>query len=254
MQEASQPERRVFSYLERKLRRMTILVGMVGSDGIVLAADRRMTQNSQTEKELDDHESIRKIINLAKHRIAYARVGDYVTKEVASKFSEELDLENFDFAHWQPALKRIAATTVKEAAAKAPPYEFDFQMERSLLIVFYGNQLGESPQLWRFRISPPDPEAEPIHGIAIKGAIGNSARFFEYYFQYGMPIRRLLPLASHVVLMAGRLDWTMIEGLDIALFDSAGFHLLNESQIAPLREGSNKLDALIRERLFAESP
>jgi hypothetical protein len=50
--------------------------------------------------------------------------------------------------------------------------------------------------------------------------------------------------------MAGRIDSEMIQGLDVAQFDGAGFRFLDERQKAQLREKSNKLDALIRERLF----
>src|SRR5258708_36961919 len=112
MQQASQPEyrgqRRVFSDHERKLRRMTILVGMIGSDGIVLAADQRLTQNAEDEKEFDDHEGICKIVHLEKYRVAYARVGDYISRMVGDKLTVELDRGVLDLAKIRQTLEKIA--------------------------------------------------------------------------------------------------------------------------------------------------
>jgi hypothetical protein len=46
----------------------------------------------------------------------------------------------------------------------------------------------------------------------------------------------------------------MIDDLDVAQFDTTGFRLLTENEKLPLRETSEKLDALIREKLCTKSP
>ena len=62
---------------------MTILVGGIGSDdGIVLAVDRRMTSLATCAGQLHEHTSIFKITNLDKQKVAYAPVGDYITRDV----------------------------------------------------------------------------------------------------------------------------------------------------------------------------
>jgi hypothetical protein len=246
MQLASQPEypHRVFSELQRKLRRMTILVGMVGSDGIVLAADRRMVQPAQHENEFDDYEGILKIVNLKKHKVAYAGVGDYITRAVADDFKAKLDKNAFDLEDTEPLLI-VARSAVEHEKKKVGP-AFEEGLDRSLLIVFYGKF---QPQLWRFRISPPNPTMVPIKTMTITGAFGNRARFFDRYFRQSIPINKLTFLASHIVLTAGQMDTAMIDGLDVALFNKAGFRLLDESQMAPLHERSGQLDALIRRHL-----
>lgn len=235
---------------------MTILVGMIGSDGIILAADRRMIQPAQDEKHFDVKEGICKIVRLGKYRVAYARAGDDVSRLVGDEILTALHEKAFDFASissTQLLLEEIATSTVKRVATKPPPPHFNPNDPRSLLIVFYGKP-APALQLWRLRISPPDPGAEPIVTISVQGAIGNSARFFEHYYREGLPIEALTFLASHIVLTAGRVDSGIIEGLDVALFHRNSFRLLLENEKKPLRERSKRLNALIDRKFFQKSP
>jgi hypothetical protein len=229
-----------------KLKRMTLLVGMVASDGIVLAADQRMVQPATQEGELDDCEGICKIVTWQNHKIAYARVGDRISKMVGTRLSEHLEAGKFNFNNIGPSLETLAIEVRDEEQRLSPRKPFDGQ-ERSLLVVFYGTP---ERQLWRLRITPPDIAAERIPTISIQGALGNTARFFCSYYRPNLPISKLLPLASHIVLMGHRIDSLMVEGLDIATFDSDGFHFLSEDQKAPLRERSTRLDVLSRKRLM----
>jgi hypothetical protein len=130
MQQASQPAYHPSSDLERKLRRMTILVGMVGSDGIILAADQRLTQPAQDEKQFDQHDGICKIVNVEKHKIAYARVGDYASRTVGDRIVTTLDSDAFgafDYSNIRLSLIDIAEATIKDENAKLPPYHFNPQ-------------------------------------------------------------------------------------------------------------------------------
>jgi hypothetical protein len=248
MQQASQPvnQQQLSIDPEQKLRRMTILVGMVGSDGILLATDQRTTRTASNETEFDDHADIRKIIVFEKHKVASSRVGDPVSMMVTNRIKSALDSQTFDFSAVWPHLIYIAEAVVREENAKR---DFDPSMNRTLLIVFYGEQSPEFPQLWRLRISPPYPAAELVTGITINGAIGNRARFFDYYFEDNTSVHTLQFLAAHIVLMANRFDPLMIRGLDIALFDKTGVRLLDEHQKSALRKRSSALDALIRAQL-----
>jgi hypothetical protein len=252
MQMASKPERRLFRELERKLRRMTLLVGMIGSDAIGLLADQRRIRLAANESEFDDPMGGRKIIHLARHKVAYAVAGDDLTDEVGYGVADALDggAVNFGSAlelerSLQGIVERRIAEIQKTAARRGE------QIERTLLMVFYGEQVSER-QLWRVRVEA-HPSAKRIDGMTIAGAGGNTARFFEHYYTPNTPIHRLLLLASHIVLMGHQIDTKMIDGLDIATFDSEGFHWFNEDQKTPLRERSAKLDSLVR-RLLLEEP
>ena len=238
--------------ISRKLRRMTILVGMIGSDGIILAADQCMVTPAQKETDFDDRVGIRKIVNLDNYGLAYDGVGDRYTAAVGKKLSAMVMAGDFTFDDIAASLEAVARAAITEEIEKLPsPYSFDYELHRSLLIVFYGPQISER-QMWVLRIVHAYHEAIRIHGMTINGAMGNAARFFGRYFQGFMPVDTLKLLAAHIVLTAHHFDSLMIDGLDIAEFDSQGFRLVTEEEKQSLRTKCNELDLAIRNRLFGE--
>jgi hypothetical protein len=58
------------------MERRTLLVGLVGSDGIVITADQREAGFATSEEEIDDLMDGRKIEDFAEHRIACGYCGD----------------------------------------------------------------------------------------------------------------------------------------------------------------------------------
>ena len=238
--------------LRRKLKRMTILVGIIGSDGMILAADQCMVTQAQKETDFDDRAGIRKIVNLENCKIAYAGVGDGATAAVGKKLSAMVAAEKFAFDSIAMSLEEVARVAITEEIEKLPsPYSFDYGLPRSLLIVFYGPQVSE-PQMWFLRIEHGHYHATPIGGITINGAIGNAARFFGRYFHAFRPVATLKLLAAHIVLTAHYFDSLMIDGLDVAVFDSQGFCLVSEEEKQALRTKSGELDLRIRNCLFGE--
>ncbi len=180
--------------LWRKLKRMTILVGMVGSDGIILAADRRMVHPAASVQELDDISGIRKIIHLPAHAVTYAAAGDEISWDAGSLISAALDDGEFDFDHIGRSLedcgshafrdRRTAIETIytdtEERQIRLGHINTDFP--RGLLVVFHGSQVS-SPQLWGLILQPARCFARRIEQYAIYGAIGNHARFYGKYFR-----------------------------------------------------------------------
>jgi 20S proteasome alpha/beta subunit len=61
--------------LVRKMNSMTILVGMVGSDGIIIAADKKAVQSG-------DSRLVAEINTDEKHKAVFAWAGDSVTQSV----------------------------------------------------------------------------------------------------------------------------------------------------------------------------
>lgn len=245
MQDASKIA--VRSALENRLNRMTILVGMVGSDGIILAADQCRHADPQSENEIYDRMGSPKITHLPKHSVAYAVAGDDLTDRLGMELSAVLDSKGLD----DPSSIESLLCSLQAAADAKLQAEFPGRSwpdcRRSLLILFYGTP---EPQLWSLKLNMGFPSAKRVSGMAIGGATANSARFFECYFQANKPIKKLLPLASHIVLTAGRLDPLTIDGLDVALLNDGVYRLLNESEKDRLRERSRRLDLLIRQQLF----
>lgn len=230
----------------RKLKRMTLLVGMVASDGLLLAADKARVRSANNETQMDDKMLGRKITHLEKHKVVYAVAGDELTDAFGIALLDALDNGSIEF---DGGLERSLIAVVQRKIAELGHISGEL-IERTAMVVFYGAPFPEA-QLWRVRIRA-NPAATRVDQIAIAGGEGNAARFFGSYYEPDLPIRRLLPLASHIVLMGHRIDSLMVEGLDIATFDSDGFHLFTEDQKTPLRQRSKTLDALTGKQLLAE--
>ena len=64
------------------LQRMTLIVGMIGTKGIVLAADRNAVEFSLVEREIDRRFDEGKIIHIERYGVVFACAGDYVSQLV----------------------------------------------------------------------------------------------------------------------------------------------------------------------------
>jgi hypothetical protein len=195
----------------------------------------------------------RKITHLERHKVAHAVAGDDLTDEIGYALSAALDSGNLAFGNaLETSLRDMVADKISELRGTHPHLteEYGVAVERTLLVVFYGDQVP-TRQLWRVRIGGVD-SAKIVDGIVIIGAMGNTARFFEHYFQANIPVDRLLTLGSHIVLMGHWIDSLMIEGLDVAVADDAGFRFFDEKQKAPLVQRSTEIDGLIRNSLLAD--
>ncbi len=230
---------------------MTLLAGLVGSDGIVLAADKNFMEFSQSEKDLDSRLDGGKIVHLDKHNVVYAVAGDYIARAIGKKLKEMLDNHAFPFAHsveMGQALEGIANQITQDEVSRTSNAGL-LLIARRLLIVFYGAQVPE-PQLWNLIANAHgDSGAEQVDGMAIAGARGNAARFFHHYFQYGLPVERLKLLAAHVILAGHRIDG-VIDGLDVVTIKKSGFRRMAEPEKEPLRLLSAALDGMIRNFLL----
>ncbi len=153
---------------------MTILVGMIGSDGIVFASDERTVRQATHESDYDERSMVHKIEHLKKHRVVFAGVGDHVTQQVKARPCERIRKTPCDFENIQRSLEKIAADTVKSFRARNEAegwLGFDERLPRSLLVVFYGNHISPERQLWSVVIHD-RPFATRISGYQIDGAPG----------------------------------------------------------------------------------
>lgn len=63
----------------------------------------------------------------------------------------------------------------------------------------------------------------------------------ERYYQ-PLPIRRLIPLAAHLIVAAHELNTAGISGLEIVLCDASGLHRLSGDSIRELESKANEWD------------
>lgn len=230
----------------RKMNRMTLLVGMVGCDGVVLAADKCLIEFAEKPGDCNDICGGRKLFHLEKHKIVYGYVGDWVTLAIGRELREALDGGCFDFQDIGETLRRIALNGLEKLSTAFPQREFPIGLRRQMIVAFYGSQIA-GPQLWDVRISR-DAGAGQIDGNIIAGAIGGTARFFSHYFEYNRPVANLARLAAHIVLM-GHKDG-FIDGLDVATISGGIFHWFTEEEKKPLRLLSECLDVTARKRFY----
>jgi hypothetical protein len=236
---------------------MTLLVGMIGTDGIVFAADELLVGEAQHGTRYDDRVFIQKIQHLQAHRVVFAGVGDDTTRRVEDRLLSVLD-EGFDFTNVKRSLERITKDALKAVREKA---ELDYpdaedrravlneHLPRAILIVFYGDQLPER-QLWSVFISDP-PAVFQITGYRVSGGLGNIGRFFADYYQSGTPVSSLKRMAAYTVLAGKRFDSAMIGGLQLAVIDGGGLHYADETERTALREEYRRLNDVVRDHLLA---
>jgi hypothetical protein len=233
-----------------KRNRMTMLVGMIGSDGILLGADARRVAFAAKETELDDVMGSRKITPSSKHKLAYAVAGDRLTYGIAEAVVTKIDIGAFYFQDIEKSLQSVATDTLKAIEGSHP--ERITAEHRCILIAFYGSQVEER-QLWSLKIGCPS-IARRVTGMALGGGLSNTARFFYQYFESNKPLASLMLLAAHLILMAARVDSLMVNGLDIFLIEDSGCHFIDEVEKSALRERSTVLHTLIGEQLFRGMP
>jgi hypothetical protein len=223
---------------------MTLIVGAVATDGIVLAADQRAVQDTQQPNEMDNTMTIQKIVVLEHHGVAYACAGDESSIEVGREFSSRLNKPlAFDFGNIGQSLEGLANDRLEGEVFKQ---RWNQHVYRALLAVFYRKH---ELQLWHLAIQRRESIAKREREISIAGAPGNPARSFRRHFK-STTADRLAMLAAHIVLEGSRIDCLMINGLDVAIFENSGHRLLVEEEKDKLRKRSLVLDDLIRDHLL----
>jgi hypothetical protein len=230
---------------EQKLRRMTLIVGIFCTDGIILAADKNaLSPPSEYDKPdtLDDIFGVRKIRHVEKHKLAYAFAGDELAIDVGNELFEQRNDWSQD-SNIGSRLQELARTAYNNGSPKFLQRGWNPQ-PAEFLIAFYGWH-----QLWHLSVGVSVNRAVGIDGMKVSGAKGNAARFFIQYYDRVLPIRSSKFLAAHTVLAGHRIDGT-IDGLDMAVMNGNGFHWLEEGEKNKLRKRSERLDQSIRKQLF----
>jgi hypothetical protein len=102
-------------------------------------------------------------------------------------------------------------------------------------------------ELWTVRVGDGIPLADQVLSRTVQGDKSNSAGFvLERYLpaeKVLLPLSRLLVIAAHTVLMAGKINSSGVAGLEIVLCRPSGFERLGAVEVAQLTAQSAKLDA-----------
>lgn len=224
---------------------MTFEVGIVGTDGIVLASDKKYTSLGLETKESFMCGKIEIDPELG---LAYCCAGDDLCVTV---------VENVLSGLRQPIHNRLTKELLIIAAQTAITKEPEGRSKRQGRELTGGQALfafqRPHPHLWHLCIRIP-PLAFRIDDKVCIGAPGNLARFFaEKYVRPEISkasTRTLQLLAAHLVLMAESIDSSSVAGLEIVTCSASGFVKESDERISELVSQSRALDAHTKAALY----
>jgi 20S proteasome alpha/beta subunit len=236
-----------------KLRRMTLIVGAIGKNGIVLAADRNAINFAPMESEIDEMVDVGKIVHIERHSVVCAFAGDHVSQLVPEAIEAILDHPGSAFFANIKSNLQIAANKGFELYDKKTNRSWTTLKPtgRQLFVALYGANVGDSPQLWAIDvICNGCSNARQIkYKLELAGAKGNGGGFFRVYWKPGLSIDKVTEIAAHIILAANKCD-PLIEGLDIVkITKESGFHELTKEEKDAISDRYQELDGTMT-RLF----
>jgi len=229
---------------------VTFQIGMVGSDGVLLASDTLCTHLHIADGAIrtgTTSNSPKIQIENAKG-IAYCWSGDEFGRIAVATISDlfregsRTDIRSF--------LRECGVQAVNRAGDQRSVNPTTPLSSCEVLVAIRSENNYMS--LWSLRMLNTVehqffPAVERVTTKAVTGDAVNSAVFFsENYFSRfcTLPIAELVPLAAHTVLMAGRLS-SGVGGLQIVLCRGDGFTELGSNEISAIEEQAANRDSAI---------
>jgi hypothetical protein len=217
---------------------VTMQVGMVASDGIILASDTQATHTPEKLKDGQIGRAVRYHTNCSKIRtgseivVSYAqdvKTGDDVANAILSTFTADAP---------QEAIERIASNIPED---NRNPVQ---------------GLIAASPfQLFRFQLAKIDEvwtaTCEASLGLDYSGDMTNAAIYWaERYYDEFLTVEQLLPLAAYMITCSHHLNTAGIGGLEIVTSDSSGIHRVSRERILELRRQANETDKQVVHAVF----
>jgi hypothetical protein len=229
---------------------MTMQVGMVGTDGVLIASDTRWT-NTPILRINQPWLGARGGYNANKIIISHERgmaISSARAMETAGTVAHKIisGLKDEDFEYPIIPIERIGETVLASTVRQE-------RNDAQCLVAL----VRPSPQLLLFQFGHINNEYDSIcqqmKSYAIAGDNLNAAIFWaERYYprEPKLPIQQLIPLAAHLVVCAERLNSATISGLEIVLCDLSGIHRLSDSSIEQLESRARENDVSIGRTLL----
>jgi hypothetical protein len=210
---------------------MTMQVGMIGSNGIILASDTRW-QRALVRCDMGTwHTSGGYKIRISKNKkIAISCAHDMCE---AGRIASELliALDGIDIYAREQTIRDIALTFPHDLAVEC-------------FVAF------AAPEPSLFIIQHPKDSTYPIIQIVLEKAFAgdtlNPAAYWAERYYEGLPVDKLKHLVAQVIAEAGRLNPALIGGLDIVLTDAGEFIRLPKNETDGLLEQSRRWGELFR--------
>jgi hypothetical protein len=237
-------ERAPVKFTAEEQNAMTLQVGLVGIDGIVIASDRLLQQT--------DGLGGRSVSYISKFLQGEAVLccwsGDSVSEHAANIIR---DVKWSDVPREKEAvraeLKRLGNQALAEKeeawkdAGQQPP-----QFVRKVIV-------GCHDTLWLLEIQHPSSTANPFQDRVVAGDPANTSRHFMNKYadgSYQLPVTQLVTLAAYVVLQAAEEHPKGIGGLELVVLPKGGVPLfLNSEQENQLTQRCKRISLSIEGHL-----
>lgn len=192
---------------------MTMQVGMLASDGIVLASDTKASRDSAGADDLvtDDWYGCSKVKLSDSGQMAVACAMDLVAaKEIADALLVSLTPE-----YWENPEGKIKEICFSQMG------NIGIHLEVECLIA-----LSQPLSLYKFQYARNGSHvlAERILTFAHSGHASNAAIFWSLRHYAIQPMQKLIPLASMLVVDAANINSARVGGLEVVYGDIRGFH------------------------------
>jgi len=201
--------------LDREDIPVTFQIGVVASDGIILASDKKVVQ---VEDNISTCDSTQKITLSEDPPSMYCWAGDQTPGSVARAFVHLAKTAESIKVPWRADELLHQAAHQVWTAAYGPKYPLvptqvtlGHKGGSLLMAVKEGTGLG----LWRM-----DYGADfPFRPVYCKSSTGNNCAVYllERYYTRDLTIKELLPVLAHCIAMGGHINPSGVSGLEIAI-------------------------------------
>lgn len=215
---------------------MTFQIGIAASDGIILASD---TLLQQIEGMGWSRATMSKF--LIRDRFACCWSGDIVAQTIAQQLIH-VSWSDLDQESVRDELCRVADETVRQFQDAV-----DYSIIRKVMVACHD-------QLWLLDILPVRSLANIVMDRVVAGDPKNTARHFPNRYAdgcYHSPLNRMILLAAHTILAAGRENPHGIDGLEMVVIRrNEAPEFIPKDRIDRLRSASEEITSLIERIVF----
>jgi hypothetical protein len=218
---------------------VTLQVALIGTDGIVLASDRRAVDSFH---QIQTTSLTTKTIIRPDYKMAVAFSGNLkLSGAVAGKVIDS------EFIIDPEKQRREIEDLAREVCERDEDYRDSSQDGEVLIVSVYGSRALHTLQL-----NPKYPKLSQIFDKTVAGLMANTACFFAERYYRNSLVDDLVFLAAHTILQASKLDEKRIKGLEIITCTDNRIRRLPEDRIANLTARSEALDAKIQAGLLGQ--
>jgi hypothetical protein len=228
---------------------MTMQVGMVGTDGVLIASDtQRMNEIAWVPRITKKQSEVRHTFGSKKIIVSYAKqmaISSAKIMNTAERIANAIfsQLGDDEMAYPVRPIERIGAFAIEHLTDERRTAQCLIAIAFPLPARLYSFELEADLDLSGKAICKP--VCREIESSVAAGDQVNPAVFWKERYYERQPVEKLIPLAAHLVVSANKLNKASIEGLEIIFCDTAGVHRLSRKSILELETQANRWDEQI---------